>query len=119
MRNFYDLPFAVPIDEKVSLGIHQDRAAHLVRPVVVMGDSAQAGLDATQHDGNLLVGFPAALGIHRHAAIGPFVRLTPRRVGIIGADLAVGGVAVDHGIHVAAGHSEKQIGFAQSLESIG
>ena len=36
--------------EQIGLGIHQDRAADPVVPVVIMREPAQAGLDAADHD---------------------------------------------------------------------
>ena len=58
-------------------------------------------------------GFAAALGIDDDGAVRPPVRLGVGRVGVVGADFAVGRVAVDHGIHVAGGDAEEQIGLAQ------
>src|SRR3990167_548069 len=42
-----------------------------------------------------------------------------RRIGIVGANFALGGVAVDHGIHVARRNAKVQIGLAQRLEGFG
>jgi hypothetical protein len=39
------------------------------------------------------------------------------RVGVVGARLAVGGVAIDHRIHVAGSHAEEQVRLAERLES--
>src|SRR5256885_10190578 len=43
--------------------VHHDGAAHLVAPVVVVGDAAQAALDAAEHDGHVLVCLTAALAV--------------------------------------------------------
>ena len=116
VRQFDDRPLGIAENQQVSLGIGQHRAPHLVRPVIVMSDAAQAGLDrADQHiaAGKSLA---AALGIDRHGAIGPLVGLGIRGIGVVGTALAVGSVAIDHRIHVAGGHAEKQVRFSQFSE---
>jgi hypothetical protein len=47
------------------------------------------------------------------------LRLGVRRVGVVGTWLAVGGVAIDHRIHVAGSHAEEQVRLAERLESPG
>ena len=49
---------------------------------------------------------------------GRFPPFTTRRVCVIAADAPVRGVAVDHGIHVAGGDAEEQVG-APSAERLG
>jgi hypothetical protein len=41
MRDFDHGALGVAVEQDVGLGVDQDRAAHLVRPVVVMRDAAQ------------------------------------------------------------------------------
>jgi hypothetical protein len=50
------------------------------------------------------------------ARSGTLVRFGVRRVGVVGADLAVGGVAIDHRIHVAGGDAEEQVRLAERPE---
>ena len=50
MGDFDDGTLGIAVDQKIGLGVEQDRAPHLVRPVVVMGDPAQRALDAADHD---------------------------------------------------------------------
>ena len=45
--------------------------------------------------------------------------LAAGRVGVVAAHLAVGGVAVDHRIHVPGGHAEEQVRPAQRLKAFG
>jgi len=40
-------------------------------------------------------------------------------IGIVAANLAISGIAIDHRIHVTGGHAEEQVGFAEQLESFG
>ena len=50
VRDLDDRALGVAVDQQVGLGVDQHRAAHLVGPVVVVGDAAQARLDAADHD---------------------------------------------------------------------
>jgi hypothetical protein len=81
-----------------------------------MGDAAQAGLDRADHHVAAGEGLAAALGIDGDGAVRAPVGLAVRRVGVVGADPAVGGIAVDHRIHVAGGDAEEQAGLAQFPE---
>ncbi len=45
-----DGPLGIAEDQQVGLRVGQHRAAHLVGPVVVVGNAAQAGLDASRYD---------------------------------------------------------------------
>src|SRR5262249_36383196 len=80
--HFDDGAFGIAVDQKVGLGVGQDRAAHLVGPIVVMGDAAERSLDAPEHDGDVLIGLAAALGVDDGAAIGPFAALAAGRIGV-------------------------------------
>ena len=84
-----------------------------------MGDAAQAAFNAAQNQGHVFESLAAALAVNDGGAVGALAADVARRVGIVTADFAVGGVAVDHGIHVAAGHTPEQIGLAQNLEGLG
>ncbi len=84
-----------------------------------MRDPAQRRLDAAEHDRHVLERLAAALGINNGAAIRPRPALTARRIGIVVAQPAVRGVAVDHRIHVAAGDAEEHPRLAQHLERLG
>ena len=103
-------------DQQIGFRVDQHRPAHGVAPVVVVGDPAQRSLDRADHHGNLLERLAAALGIRHHGAIGPLAGFGIRRVGVVGANLAVAGVTIDHRIHVAGGHAEIEIRLAEPPE---
>ncbi len=105
--------------QDVGLGIGQHRTPHLVRPVVVMRNAPQAGLDAADDDRRAGIGLARTLGIHRHRAVRAFARLGVGRVGIVRANLAVGGVAIDQRIHVAGGDAKVQPRPAQRAKGFG
>ena len=110
--DFDNRSLGVAVQQQIALAVHHHRAAHLVRPVVVVRDAAQAAFNATEHNGRLREGFAAALAVNNGSAVGPLTAHVARCVSVICADFAVRRVAVDHGIHVAAGHAPKQVGLA-------
>ncbi len=119
VREVDQRPFRIAVQQDIGLGIRQHRTLDLVAPVIVMRDAAQAGLDAADHDGGVRIGFARALRIHHHRAVGPLVRFGIRGVRVFGADLAVGGIPVDHRIHVAGRDAEIQLRLAQHAKCIG
>jgi len=106
-------------NQQVGLGVGQHRATHGVRPVVVMGDAAQAGLDRADDHRGAGIGFAAALRVDGDRAVRAFVGCGMGRIGVVGADLAVGGITVDHRIHIAGRNPKIQRGLAQFAERIG
>ncbi len=118
LRHLDDGALGVAVEQNVGGGVHQDRTAHLVRPVIVMADAPQRRLDAAQHYRHVLVGFLAALAVDQAGAVGPLAGQATRGVGIVGTYLAVGGVAVDHRVHVAGGDTEEQIRLAELHEVV-
>ena len=119
VRHFDQGALGVAIQQDVALAVHHDGAAHLVAPVVIVGNAAQRTLDATQHDGHILVGLAAALAVDDGRTVRALAAHVAGGVGIVAADLAVRRVAVDHGIHVPRRHAPEQIGLAQGLEGLG
>ena len=114
-----DLPLTVAVDEQVGLGIEQHRTTHLLRPIVEVGDTPQAGLDAADDDRYTGERLARTLRIDDHRAVGPQSALTARRVGIIAADAPIARIAVDHRVHVAGGDAEEEVRFAEHAERVG
>ena len=69
--------------------------------------AAQAAFDTAQHNRHVLKSLAAALAVNDGSTVRSFATYITRRVGVITADFAISGVAVDHGVHVAAGHTPK------------
>jgi hypothetical protein len=113
---FDDRPLGVAEEQQVGFRIGQHRAPHLVRPIVVVGDSPQAGLDRADDDVAAGKGLATALRVDHQRAVRPPVGFAVRRVGIVGTWLAVGRVAIDHRIHVAGGDAEEQVRLAKGAE---
>jgi nitroreductase len=119
MGDLDDGALGIAVQQQVALGVHHDRAADLVLPVVVMRDATQRAFDAAEHDRHVAPGFLAALRVDDGRAVGPLAADVAGRVGVVAANLAVRRVAVDHRIHVAGGHAEEQVRLAQHLEGVG
>ena len=83
MGDFDQGPLGVAIEQQVGLGVEQNGPAHLVGPVVVMGDAAQRRLDAAQNDRRVRKGLAATLGVDDDGAVRPFAAFAARRVGVV------------------------------------
>ena len=118
MRHLDQRPLGVAVDEDVGLGVQQDGATDGLGPVVVVGDAAKRRLYAAYDNRHLFESFFTALGIDQDSAVGPLAAYVSRCVGIIVAQLLVGGVAVDHGVHVARGHPVEEVRLAQAHKVI-
>jgi hypothetical protein len=84
-----------------------------------MGDPAQRAFDAAEHDRHVAERFAAALRIDDHRTVGPPSAFATGRVAVVVAKSPVGRVAVDHGVHVAAGDAEEQGRAAERSERLG
>ncbi len=83
-----------------------------------MRNPAQAGLDAADDHIDFRIRFPHPLRIDHHRPVRPLVGVAVGGVGVLGAYLAVRGVAVDHRIHIAGSDAEIQIGPSQRAEVV-
>jgi hypothetical protein len=108
MSQLDDGPLRIAVQQEVGPAVDQERAPDLVRPVVVVGESPQAGLDATDHDGHVWKDLPTALGVHDRRPVRAFARDTQRRVGVVTTRFLVTRVVIHERVHVSAGHAEEQ-----------
>ncbi len=118
LGNFDNRTLGVAVQQDVGAGIDQDRVANLVLPVVIVRNAAQRSFDATQHDWYMLVGFLAALAVDQTCAVRTLAGHAARGIGVIGANLFVRGIAVDHRVHIAGRDTEKQIRLAELHEVV-
>lgn len=114
-----DRVLAHAVDQQVGTGVEQHGALELVLPVVVVGQAAQARLDAADDDGLVLVRAADEVAVDRDGAVGTAPRLAAGGVGVLVARLLVDGVVVDHRVHVAGGHEEAQARLAQRRDAFG
>ena len=92
-------PFPHAVDQQVCLGIEQDGPPDLILPEIVVGKTAQTGLDAADHHRHVLVGLFQAGGVDDDGAVGAGAVAVTRRVRIVVAQLAGRRVMGHHGIH--------------------
>ena len=72
-----------------------------------MGDPSEAGFNPANHDRGVSPCLAQPLAVDGDGAIGALACHIPGRVGIIVASLSIGGVMVDHRIHIAGGDAKK------------
>jgi hypothetical protein len=87
--------------------------------VIVVGDAAERRLDAADDDRDVAVGLAGALGVDDDRAVGPLAGQPAGGIGVIRPHPSIGGVPVDHGVHVAGGDPEEQVGPPERLEGLG
>ena len=58
------------------------------------------------------------MAVDRYRSVWPLASCIPWRVGIIIATLFVGGVVIDHRVHVAGRHAEEQVRATQYREGV-
>ena len=109
-------PLPHAIGQDVRLGVKEDGAAHLVLPVVIVGEAAQAGLQAADDDGDVPKDLPRPVGVHHSGVVGPQPRTPTGGVGVVVAALLGGGVVGHHGVQVAGGDHHRQPGPSQGGE---
>ena len=83
-----------------------------------MGKAAQTGFNATHHDRRIRKGFATLLGIDSHCAIRTLATDIISGIGIVMAQSAISGVAIDHRIHIAGSHTKVKIWLAQHFKAL-
>ena len=119
LRHFHDAALAHAVQQQVRLGIQQQGTLQAVRPVVVVGQSAEAGFNAAHDDG--LVGEAAAdeVAVHHRGVVRPLAGDAAGGEGVGPAALFGHGVVVHHGVHVAAHDQKGQTGLPQRQNAAG
>ena len=119
VRDLHNGPFGIAEQQEVGATVEQNRSPDAITPVVVVGNAAQAGFDATDDNRYVSKGLPESLAIYRHGPVWALAGDIAGRVSIIIAPLFICGVVVNHGVHVAGGHAEEQVGAAEDGEGFG
>ena len=108
-----DRVLAHAVDEDVGARVEQHRALELILPVVVVGQTTQARLDAADDDGRVLERLADEVAVDRDGAVGAVPLFTARGVGIGVATMLGHRVVIDHGVHVAGGDQKAQARLAE------
>ena len=108
--------FAHAVDDDVGGSIAEDARAQTVLPVVVVGESAQRGFDAAQHDGRVGKELAQDAGVDDGGVLRSQVVTAVGTVGVLGAQTACGGVLVDHRVHASRRDAEEEARSAELAE---
>ncbi len=82
--NADDALLAHPVGRKVRSGIHQNTAAHLIAPIIVMGKTPQGRFQAPDDDGNIAIGLPDSVAVDNHRPVGALAHHASRRIVVVG-----------------------------------
>ena len=107
------------VDQKVRAGVEKDGALEFIRPVIVVGQAAQARLDASDDEGRVLVDAANQVAVDRDRVVGTRASDAAGGVGVRVPAVLGDRVVVDHGVHVAGGREKAQARLAQDLDACG
>ena len=115
--DLHDGMLAHAIADQVGAGVKQNRTLQLVRPVIIMSQTAKRCLDATQNNGNILIRAANQVSVDHRRAIGTKPHLAAGRERISAAMPLGYRVVVHHRVHVASGNQESQPGPSQHRDA--
>lgn len=107
------------VDEDVGARIEQYRTLELVLPVVVVGQTAQARLDAADDDGSVLERLTDEIAVDRDGTVGAVTFLAAGGIGVGVAAVLGHRIVVDHGVHVAGADEKAQARLAEHADAGG
>ena len=84
-----------------------------------MGQPPQAGLNAADENGNILIGAADQVAVNDSGVIRPFSHDTARGKGIGFPAVAGDGIVVHHGVHIAARNQKRQPGRSEYIDGFG
>ncbi len=108
VRHFDDRVFAHPEHQQVGLAVHQDRAADLVVPVIIMRGTAQARFDAANEYRNMRKQTFEHLGIYDRRPVRPFSHDAVVRIIVLVAASFVDRIMIDHGIDISCADKKSE-----------
>ena len=104
------------VGDHIGRRIAKQALLQLVAPIIVVGNAAQRGLDASEDDGHIGIKFLQNFSIYDGGVFGAHVVTTVGTIGIFGAQTACGGVFVHHRVHASRGDAEEQSRAPEFLE---
>ena len=118
VRDLHDAALPHAVGDQVCARVQQDRPPHLVGPVIVVGHTAQAGLQPAQDHGRLLKSPPDQVSIDHDRVVRPLSHDPAGTESVLPSVFFVDGIVVDHGIHIAGGDQEAQPGLPQRRHAL-
>ena len=119
VRNFHDAALTHAVHQQVRLGIQEDGTLHGIGPVVVVGQAAQAGLNAANENGHILVGLPDEIAVDDGGVVRALAHDAAGSEGVRLPAVPGDGIVVDHGVHVAAADQKAQPGATEDVDGLG
>ena len=111
--------FAHAVKQQIGPGIHQNGGKHFVRPVVIVAQAAQAGLQPADEDGCVGIALTDQPAIGGHGIVRALAHHAAGGV-IVHFAAALGHrVMADHRVHVAAHDQEAQPGRPEDGNGVG
>ena len=106
------------VDEEVGPGVENDAAAHLVLPVVVVGEAPEARLERAYDHGEAGEGLARAVRVYGDGAVGAQARFAAGRVEVLAAGMAARRVVRDHAVEVARAYHDAEARPAHGAEGL-
>ena len=106
------------VGQEVGAAIHENGAAHLVVPVIVMRKAAERRLKTADHDRHVAKGLANAVAVHDHGAVGALAHHASGGVIVKAALLAGGGVMRHHAVDVAGRDEKAETGLSEFPEGV-
>ena len=119
IRDLHDAALTHSVGDQVCACLQKDRAAHAVRPVVIVGHAPQACLESAQDKRRLFKGPADQVAVDHHGVVGALSHLAARAEGIAASMLFVDRVVVDHGIHISGGYQKAKTRLTQGSNALG
>ena len=108
VRDLYNTVLTHPVGDEIGAGLQQNRAAHTVRPIVIMPHPSETRLDAADHNRRPLVFSPDQIAVHNHRPVRPVPCLAVRTVRVLVPVLSRDRVMIHHRIHISGRHQEPE-----------
>ena len=107
------------VDQQVGRRVKQDGAAHLVVPVVIVGEPPQRGLQPTDNDGRIGEGLLCTVGVHDGGTVGAEAQLAAGTVQVLCPAALGHRVVGHHGVQITAADHYAVPGLAHGAEGLG
>ena len=108
--------FSHSIDYHVRSALHQYAGLVLLFPIVIMGQSAQAGLNASQYHWHIGIKLLQNAGIDNGGVFRAHVMTSIRTIGILASETSGSSVLVHHAVHATRCNAKPKTGTAKTFE---
>ena len=108
VRDFRDGPLPHSVGDQIRLGIQKQGTLYPVGPIVIMGQTAQAGLDPSRNDRDVRINRPDQIAVNHAGIIRPLSHYASGRIGVLFPPPFGYGIVVHHGIHISCAHQKSQ-----------